>query len=71
MARLTGPNWVAELPWVLLGIRTAAKEDLNCASAELVYGTPLSVPGDFWPSTAAPSQSPDSAQLHFFLGFEK
>ena len=46
-ARLTGPNWVAELPWVLLGIRTAPKEDLGCSSAELVYGAPLTVPGDF------------------------
>ena len=63
MARLSGPDWVAELPWVLLSIRTASKEDLNCFSAELVHGTPLSVPGDFWPSTAAPSPSPDSAFL--------
>ena len=46
-ARLTGPNWTRELPWVLLGIRTAPKEDLGCSSAELVYGTPLTVPGDF------------------------
>ena len=46
-ARLTGPNWVDELPWVLLGIRTAPKEDLGCSSAELVYGAPLTVPGDF------------------------
>ena len=68
MARLTGPDWVAELLWVLLGIRTAPKEDLNCSSAELVYGTPLSVPGDFWPSTAAPSHSPDSAFLPWLRG---
>ena len=27
LARLTGPNWIDELPWVLLGIRTAPKED--------------------------------------------
>lgn len=46
-ARLTGPNWIDELPWVLLGIRTAPKEDLAASSAELVYGTPLTVPGDF------------------------
>jgi len=45
--RLTGPDWCDELPWVLLGIRTAPKEDLNSSSAELVYGTPLTVPGDF------------------------
>ena len=46
-ARLSGPNWVDELPWVLLGIRTAPKEDVGCSSAELVYGSPLTVPGDF------------------------
>ena len=32
---------------VLLGIRTAPKEDLGCSSAELVYVSPLTVPGDF------------------------
>ena len=46
-ARLSGPNWSDELPWVLLGIRTAPKEDLGTSSADLVYGTPLTVPGDF------------------------
>ena len=45
--RLTGPNWTKVLPWVLLGIRTAPKEDLGCSSAEMVYGAPLTVPGDF------------------------
>ena len=49
-ARLTGPNWTADLPWVLLGIRSAPKEDLGCSSAELVYGTPLTVPGEFFPT---------------------
>ena len=34
-------------PWVLLGIRTAPKEDLGCFTAKLVYGQPLTVPGDF------------------------
>ena len=50
-ARLSGPNWTQELPWVLLGLRTAPKEDLGCSSAELVYGAPLTVPGDFTPNT--------------------
>ena len=49
-ARLTGPNWIQELPWVLLGIRTMPKEDLGCSSAEIVFGAPLTVPGDFIPS---------------------
>ena len=40
-------NWMDELPWVLLGIRTAPKEDLYASSAELVHGYPLTVPGDY------------------------
>lgn len=38
-ARLTGTEWMDELLWVLLGIRTALKE--ASSSAELVYGVPL------------------------------
>ena len=48
-ARLKGPDWTRELPWVLLGIRTAPKDDLGCSSAEMVYGSPLTVPGEFLP----------------------
>ena len=59
-ARLTNPNWLDELPWVLLGIRTVPKEDLNCSSAELVYGTPLTVPGDF---VATPQGMYDSGAI--------
>ena len=47
--QLSGPNWIEELPWVLLGIGTAPKEDLGLSTAELVYGSPLIVPGDFIP----------------------
>ena len=47
-ARLAGSNWVADLPVVLLGIRATLKEDLSCTSAEMVYGTTLHLPGDFF-----------------------
>ena len=57
MARLSGANWLDELPWVLLGIRTAPKEDLETSSAELVYGSPLTVPGDFI-ATAVVTENP-------------
>ena len=53
-ARLTGNNWVEELPWVLLGLRTAPNEDLGYSSAELVYGEPLTVPGEFTLPQASP-----------------
>lgn len=32
-------DWMAVLPLVLLGIRTALKSDIGCSVAELVYGT--------------------------------
>lgn len=41
-------TWLEALPIVLLGIRSTLKEDLHCTSAELVYGTTLRLPGDFF-----------------------
>ena len=51
-ARLVGPTWTDELPLVLLGIRTAPKEDLTASCAELVYGETLVVPGNVMPTAA-------------------
>lgn len=44
-------NWVDTLPLVLLGIRSAVKDDLKASSAELVYGEPLRLPGEFFQAT--------------------
>ncbi|CAF4940455.1 unnamed protein product [Pieris macdunnoughi] len=41
-------DWVEALPVVLLGIRTAWKEDVGSSSAELVYGETLRLPGMFF-----------------------
>ncbi|XP_013182765.1 PREDICTED: uncharacterized protein LOC106128848 [Papilio xuthus] len=41
-------KWTESLPWVLLGIRSSFKEDLNASSAELLYGEPLRLPGEFF-----------------------
>ena len=43
----TGINWLDSLPLVLLGLRTALKQDLSCSTAELVYGTTLRITGEF------------------------
>lgn len=43
-----GSDWVSILPIVLLGIRTAFKEDLGATTAELVYGTGLRLPAEFF-----------------------
>ncbi|KAJ8389517.1 hypothetical protein AAFF_G00119070 [Aldrovandia affinis] len=53
-ASLKDSNWLDKLPWVMLGLRTAPKEDLQSSSAELVYGQPLRVPGEFMPNTTDP-----------------
>lgn len=53
-ASLTDGNWVDKLPWVMLGLRCAPKEDLQSSSAELVYGQTLRVPGDFIPEANMP-----------------
>ncbi|CAG4959956.1 unnamed protein product [Parnassius apollo] len=42
------PQWTEILPLVLLGIRSAWKEDLKTSAAELVYGEPLRLPGEFF-----------------------
>jgi hypothetical protein len=52
-ARLAGADWAAHLPRVMLGIRTAPREDSGISSAELVFGAPLSLPGPIL-STAEP-----------------
>jgi len=66
--RLSGPNWVDELPWVLLGLRTAPKEDLHSSSAELVYGSPLTVPGNFFPDSEPRSASQELQQQRKRVG---
>ena len=45
-AQLRTPHWINELLWVLFGIRRAPKEDLRTSSTEVVYGAPLTVPGE-------------------------
>lgn len=42
------PSWANSLPTVLLGLRSTIKEDLKATPAELVYGTTLRLPGDFF-----------------------
>jgi len=53
-ARLTGPDCVDERYY------SAPKEDINSSSAELVYGAPLTVPGDF---LATPSGRDESTNI--------
>ncbi|XP_026476407.1 uncharacterized protein LOC113382062 [Ctenocephalides felis] len=49
--------WIKTLPHVLLGLRNSFKEDIKTSAAEMVYGTTLRLPGDFF-NTSNNSQNP-------------
>ena len=52
----TNPDtYMDTLPLALLGIRTAIKENLKATTAEMVYGTTLRLPGEFF--TPCPMES--------------
>ena len=51
--RCTDNNWLSQLPWVLLGLRSVPKEATKVSAAEMVYGQPLAIPGEFWPTKPA------------------
>lgn len=53
-------RWSEILPTVLLGLRTAWKADLGCSSAEIVYGEPLEIPGEFCQSSNYQTISPSN-----------
>ena len=41
-------DWVNALPLILLGFRVTVKEDIGATPAEMVYGTTLRIPGEFF-----------------------
>ena len=65
-ASATGLNsWMDHLPFVLLGLRTSVRADSECAPSDLLYGSPLRLPGDLvHPVPPAPSVSAFSQHLH-------
>jgi hypothetical protein len=50
-ARLVNQDWLSQLPWVLLGLRAAPKEDCGLSSSEMVFGEPLVLTGQFLSSS--------------------
>ena len=63
--------WMETLPLILLGIRTSLKADLNSTAAEMVYGSTLRLPGEFFtpsPITSLPDPSEFLNQLRTHFG---
>ncbi len=56
-ARLDNQDLTSHLPWVMLGLRAALKEDCGISSAEMVYGDALTLPGDFLEASTPPGDS--------------
>ncbi len=46
-ARAAGADWVKHMPWVLLGIRSAWRDDSSFSPADAVYGSQPLLPGQF------------------------
>ncbi|XP_015115998.1 uncharacterized protein LOC107040425 [Diachasma alloeum] len=62
-------SWVDMLPIVLLGIRATWKEDFGATHADLVFGEPLRLPGEFLapspPRGLPPTNIVDRLRNHF------
>ncbi|XP_077553167.1 uncharacterized protein LOC144167908 [Haemaphysalis longicornis] len=55
-------TWLEAIPAVILGLRATFKPDIHATPAELVYGEPLRLPGEFLaalPSSTMPSDPTD------------
>ncbi|CAK8671043.1 unnamed protein product [Clavelina lepadiformis] len=62
-------DWYSHLGWVMLGIRASVKEDIECAPSQLVFGTSIRLPGEFFetPSLDIIPQSKYVEQLTQFM----
>jgi hypothetical protein len=55
-ARAAAADWPDHVPWVLLGLRAAPREDSGVSAAELVYGAPVVLPGQFLTAAEPPPE---------------
>ncbi|XP_066947158.1 uncharacterized protein [Macrobrachium rosenbergii] len=58
MACCTDERWKEQLPWVLLGLRTAPEANGDASPADKVYGETLAIPGEFFPPSADSADTP-------------
>ena len=54
-ARADDSHWVSHLPLVLLGLRSVPKEDTGFSVSEAVYGSALTIPGEFLDALELPN----------------
>ena len=54
-SRAADSDWVSHLPLVLLGLRSVPKEDTGFSVSEAVYGSALTIPGEFLDALELPN----------------
>ena len=64
-------KWTDSLSLILLGIRTAVKDDLQCSTAEFVYRTTLRLPAEFFTSTITSTDDPSTYVTRLKSGMSK
>ena len=57
-ARCSGADWLEHLPWVLLGLRAAPKDEAGVSAAEATYGHSLVLPSQLQQPPLAPQAPP-------------
>jgi hypothetical protein len=69
-ARLENRDGSGQLPWMMMGLRAAPKEDCGLSFAELVYGEPLTLPGEFLEGVERPPPGFTQLLRQQMSGFE-
>jgi len=49
-------EWYSNLGWILLGLRSTIREDMELSPAELVYGSSLRLPGEYFSNSNSNSK---------------
>ena len=61
--RYSGADWLEHLPWVLLDLCAAPKEEAGVLAAEAVYGHSLVLPSQLQPPPRAPQVAPAKVEI--------
>ena len=67
--RASDSDWVSHLPLVMLGLRSVPKEDTGFSVSEAVYGSPLTIPGEFLDAPELPNSQFLSKMERIIAGF--
>ena len=56
-------DWLEHLPWVLLGLRAAPKQEAGVSAAEATYGHSLVLPSQLQLPPRAPQAAPEKVNI--------